>query len=361
MNFKLISIFTTALVLFTTSLFAVETKVGGFVALDLVTLTDRYWDEESEGEYGFGIGTVSLKVKSYVDDTSFKVKLDIDSRYIDGSYNLIEELVVGQKLTDNFTIKAGKGIVAFHNKHYGVVKDSYFDGGTVLGYGLINFDDQDRRIFISTVCGGYKSGYRNTFSLYAKEDMDQSKGLNAAGNEKYKYTTAKNVDPENQIGVANKFEYYMTKEITTSVAGLIYMHKQNPHTNYAVDLGAKYRTADLEGWFEAQYGKSSLDNGEDDPVENKKELVAQVGAEYYIISQKVSLLTDIEYASVKYNEVGSTTEVAASYAKAEAGVGYKFNKHTKLTTGLLLETMENDAWEDNKKAYMVKSGVTYYF
>jgi hypothetical protein len=102
------------------------TTVTGFIALDVFKWVKK---EGSYEEMNVGIGTLNLDARTKYQGTSLKFKLDLDGN-LSKINNIFEEALVTQEVAPWFAVSAGKGVVPFHQKHYGVIKDSYVDGGT---------------------------------------------------------------------------------------------------------------------------------------------------------------------------------------------------------------------------------------
>jgi hypothetical protein len=283
-------------------------NVTGFLALDVFKWVKK---EGSREEMNIGIGTINVDARARNGGTSLKIKLDLDGALANRNA-IFEEATITQEVADNLAFTAGKGVVPFHQKHYGVIKDSYVDGGTIIGNYYWNYGDQDRRYLVSMKTGGKYSPIQNHTTLFGDSSYQvirengaykmNSKYKNAADSSKTTpvptFSDQKGIDPRDQIGIANKTSISLGDAFSIACSGLYSWNRLDPHKNYAVATSGTYETSDFNAWYELQYGHSSSFQYS---FENKNEITAQLGAEFYL-TPSLSLLTNLETASFAFTE-----------------------------------------------------------
>jgi hypothetical protein len=317
-------------------------NITGFLALDIFKWVKK---EGSREEMNIGIGTINVDARARNGGTSLKIKLDLDGAL--GSRNTIfEEATITQEVAEGLSFTAGKGVVPFHQKHYGVIKDSYVDGGTVVGNYYWNYGDQDRRYLLGVTTRF--ENIKNSTTFFAEAayeptkawtfDADEEELTNAASREDV-YEDNKGFDPRKHHGFANKTEVQITNELKVAFAGLYSWNKINPHDNYAVVTSGIYEIPNvLEAWCEVQYGhSSSYRRG----FKEKEEVVAQLGADVYL-TPLFSVLANAETANFAFKKLksGSYIPVEGVLSKIEAGVATHFSEKATWTNGFLYEVGE---------------------
>ncbi len=313
--------------------------ITGFLALDIFKWVKK---EGSNEDMNVGIGTINVDARARNGGTSLKIKLDLDGDLMRNPNALFEEATITQEVTDNIFVTAGKGVVPFHQKHYGVINDSYFDGGTVVGNYYWNYGDQDRRYLLSLALGEKGAPVRNFVTFYGEGAYQDARGYGTyvpktdVKNERLAFQDRKGIDPRDQRGIADKVDFQISKELLVAAAALYTYNRVDPHTNYAFVTSGKYFIPQvIEAWYEAQYGYSSSYRYN---FKNKKEVVAQVGADYYL-TPTFSVLTDAESANFAYVKTGGKSEIAVEgvLSKLEVGVATHFSDRATWTNGFLYE------------------------
>lgn len=333
--------------LFAAPAFAQEKKpsaqITGFIALDVFKWVKK---EGSREEMNVGIGTLNLDARTRNGGTSLKFKLDLDANLMRNPNSIFEEATVTQDITDSLAFTAGKGVVPFHQKHYGVIKDSYFDGGTVVGNYDWNYGDQDRRYLLSS---SYKLGnIKNSVTFFAEGAYQPTSSgawvtSSDTKNSRNEYEDMKGIDPRDQRGIADKIEVKLSQEFTVAAAALYTWHKLDPHTNYAAVTSGRFEIPDtIEAWYEFQYGYSSSYRYN---FKKKKELLGQVGADYTIPGFPMfSVLANLESANFtylkNYKDASKTVSIEGLVSKLEAGIATHFSEKATWTNGYMYETGE---------------------
>ncbi len=343
-------------------------NITGFIALDAYKWVKK---EGSYEEMNVGIGTLNLDARARYQGTSLKFKLDLDGN-LSKANNIFEEANVTQEVAPWLAATAGKGVVPFHQKHYGVIKDSYVDGGTVVGNYYWNFGDQDRKYLLGMAIGERDAALRSYVTFFADSEYqvqrDYATGViqtqnvsssdgaktGAAGKEVATQVAVpavnspmKGADPRDQRGVAYKAQLKLSNEMTVAAGALTYWNRLDPQLSYAFVTNGSYEEAKfLEVWFEAQYGASSSYRYS---FKNKKEILAQIGADAYL-TDDLSVLADLEVATFSFDKVADTAgkntldtqratlvKYDGTLAKMEAGVATHFSDRATWTNGILYE------------------------
>ena len=369
-----------SLVISSSTTFAFDGNIKGFFAFDLFGLQKK---ESRDQEADTGLGTIDLKFYFNHEDFNAKIKLDLDGDLSD-SNNLYEEATVTWKLLPSLKLQAGKGKVRFHQMHYGIVQSSYVDGGSVLGtrHGL---RDQDRKLIVAAIYGGWKQGFRNTLTFFgdASQRTGRSSGRDYARENDYE--SQKDFNSKDERGVANRIEFYPIKHLTVATAG--YYHKKDfwLKERYAFDLSAQYRTWDLDIWFEYVYAFVPTHPNDKYATAAQYEQIIQAGIEKKI-NDKISVVFNAEAAFVNSQEFNYTrddtsvpTEFTDKYSnadnnngeknttdtwKVETGINYRAAKRVSLKLGFMYEQQKlgyGSVQNDWTGAYRIGSGISYWF
>jgi hypothetical protein len=355
-------------------------NVTGFLALDVFKWVKK---EDSREEMNVGIGTINVDARARNGGTSLKIKLDLDGALANKNA-IFEEATITQEVTDSLAFTAGKGVVPFHQKHYGVIKDSYVDGGTIIGNYYWNYGDQDRRYLLGMKTGGKHSPIQNHTTVFgdAAYQVVRENGSYKM-NTKYKnagdssktvsvptFSDQKGIDPRDQIGLANKTSLTLNNNFSMAISGLYSWNRLDPHKNYALATSGNFDTDSFNVWYELQYGHSSSFQYS---FKDKNEIVAQVGAELYL-DPIVSVLANLETANFAYTEYrlnrtrtsDETSDKTLDFAnakqvgidgvtsKVELGAAVHFSEKATWTNGFMYEI--GDVSEDSIKLTTGRTG-----
>jgi hypothetical protein len=378
------------------SAFSFDTQVKGFIALDALNFKKISRQNDA---VDIGIGVLDLKVFAEQDNMLAAVKLNIDGNLAIQN-NLFEEAYATYRGFKNWKLTLGKGIVKFQNLHYGVVQNTYQDGGTVL-----ETENSWRKLankaLFAFAYGNRDIGYTNTFTIWGDSQEVQ---FDEAHNPKYDAsgTTTKYIKgyqtksvpaftTQKQLGLANKIELYRTSFWTINNGLAYYNNKLQDKPSYAVDFGLNFDNNIWEYWLDAIYGFTSKAPYDAYTTLRKTEYFLQTGVQYHY-DEIWSVLTNAEYLHVKdhahsyipYTINGVTyaadslvdkkgqTVVSASY-KIEAGIQYKLSKSSFITNGIMYERKlaAKDGVKDlayipgmynpNAEAYQVLSTIAFWF
>ena len=382
-----------------TSSHAFDTSVKGFIALDLANF------EKIEGKKGstvVGIGVLDLKVFAEQEGLTFNMKLDLDGKLSEEN-NIFEEAYVGYRGIRDWRFMAGKGVVRFQNIHWGVAENSYQDGGSVLG-SENSFRKLSRKAFVAVAYGHHSRGFLNTFSFFGnsseiKTDYDgdpeiTTKYFDDKANNIYTYTKAYTYEPvtafnvDKQLGLANKFEYYLNQEITLTQGLVMMRNKYTGKTTWGAAASIRYETGEFEIWSEAIHGYTTTAPYEKYATYKKRESYLQLGGEYFL-NQDWSLLANTEglivedrahtYANVTNNNKSysfsqkNRSKFDTLQYKLEAGVKYKLSKSAQITFAGLWENkiVEKDnvkdlkriegVYDPNRQAFKLSTALSYWF
>ena len=376
--------------------FALDTAVKGFIALDVFNYKKI---ERQKDALDIGIGVLDLKVFAEQEDMLAAIKLNIDGNLAIQN-NIFEEAYATYRGIKNLKITLGKGVVKFQNLHWGVVANTYQDGGTVL-----ESENSWRKIsnkaLLSFAYGNKDVGFTDTFTLWGDSQEIQ---FDEKGNPKYlssgtttKYITAyetKSVPAfttQKQLGLANKFELYKANDWTFITGQAYFKNKLQDKPSYALDFGATLDGKIWEYWLDAIYGFTSKAPYEQYTTFRKYEYFVQTGLQYHF-DEFWSALTNLEYRHVKdgmhtYSpftldgvnyaadskiDRGGQTVVSSSY-KIEVGGQYKLSKSSFITTGVLYErkiaakdgvkdlTFIKGVYNPNTEAFELLSSISFWF
>lgn len=357
----------------TSSAFAADGKFSlrtkGFLAVDLLKYSIEEQADEREETLSSGIGTLDIKFDVSVEDTRFYLKLDLDNSHPDNPYSIFEEAYMEWNFAEDMSVRVGRGVVPFHQKHWAVINSAYFDGGSeVEGGRMWEFTDQDRRFLASFTYGEWRADVRNSITVFGRQDRarlltDRNSGLpqtTSEGGYKYDYTS-KSFDPREQRGIADRLELVVMEGLRVGTGALAYWNRQNPHTSYAFSASASYEGDPVEAWFEAQYGNSS-DMGAYEAFKNKKEVVAQIGASYRLPGafESVVVAADTEFANVRYERVKDDAEVRGATYKVETGATYEINRNAECRAGMLYERLDREG-EDLRDNVTLLTSASFRF
>lgn len=362
----------------TYSSYAFDANIRGFIALDMLVLKKA---EGQKQEVETGIGTLDLKVYATHDDFSMKIKLDLDDSRIGDAYNLFEEATVSYRVMPDHQLIMGKGKVAFHQMHWGVISSSFTDGGAELTPDHSLYD-LDNRLILSWRYGGFSRGFFNYLTYFgeAKSFSTNSDGtprVSTSGTtdstKRYSlsYRNEKTFSSKEQAGIANKFELLVNRELSLSAAGMYYYNDINPKNNWAFDLAGRYSTKDIEIWAEYIHAFTSTFYAANYATFRKHENLLQFGAEYYM-TEFYNILTNIEAAFVNnqhhgdpIGEFNDGKKVKTKTYKAELGVKLKLHKSAFITLGGQVEKqnqiIESDNSDTNRHAYIMASKFSFFF
>ncbi len=376
--------------------YSLDAQVKGFIALDILNYKKI---SRTKDAMDVGIGVLDLKIFAEQDNMLAAIKLNIDGN-LAVQNNLFEEAYATYRGIPNFKLTLGKGVVKFQNLHYGVIENTYQDGGTVL-----ESENSWRKIsnkaLLSAAYGNRALGFTNTFTLWGDSQEIQ---FDEKGNPKYtasgnnpKYITAYQTKAvpafttQKQLGLANKFELYKTQNWTFTTGQAYYKNKLQDKASYAVDFGAVLDSTVWEYWLDVIYGFTSKSPYEAYTTYRKNEYFIQTGLQYHI-DTIWSLVTNMEYLHVKdqahtytnFTQDGvayatdssidknGQTVVSTSY-KIEAGVQHQLSKSSFITTGVLYEkkiaekngikdlTYIKGVYNANAEAYQFLSSVSFWF
>jgi len=378
--------------------YPLDTSVKGFIALDVFNYKKI---ERAKDALDVGIGVLDLKIFAEQDDMLAAMKLNIDGN-LSVQNTLFEEAYATYRGFKNIKITLGKGVVKFQNLHWGVIANTYQDGGTVL-----ESENSWRKIsnkaLLSFAYGNKGTGFTNTFTLWGDSQEVQ---FDEKGNPKYvtgnpnsspKYITAYETKAvpafttQKQLGLANKFELYQTKEWTFTTGQAYFKNKLQDKASYAIDFGATLDSTVWEYWLDAIYGFTSKAPYEAYTTFRKNEYFLQTGAQYHF-DEYWSALTNLEYLHTKdraftytpftqdgvsYStdsklDKGGQTVVSTSY-KIEVGGQYKLSKSSFITTGVLYEkkiaakdgvqdlTYIKGVYNANAEAFELLSSISFWF
>ena len=315
--------------------------------------------------------------------------------------NFSKKLTQATEVFKNIKLTLGKGIVKFQNLHWGVVENTYQDGGTVL-----QTENGWRKLaskaFFSIAYGNRSLGHTNTFSIWGDSqevqyDENGNPKFVTSGTDTKKYITAYTTDSvpafttKKQLGLANKFEFYKDGIWTFTTGQAYYKSKLQDKASYALDFGATLDSTTWEYWLDAIYGFTSKAPFDPYTTFRKNEYFIQTGLLYHI-DELWSLATNMEYLHVKdqahrytsfviktvtYNVDSSKfdkdgTTVSENF-KIELGGQYKLSKSSFITSGVLYErktaTLDgvkglNDIkglYNPNTEAYKFLTSVSFWF
>ena len=380
--------------------YSIDTQVKGFIALDALNFKKI---SRTKNAADIGIGVLDLKVFAEQDNMTAAIKLNIDGD-LSKQNNIFEEAYASYRGFKNFKLTLGKGVVKFQNLHYGVIENTYQDGGTIL-----ESENSWRKIaqkaLFAVAYGGNYMGFTNTFTIWGDSNEIQ---FDDKGNPKYtasgagtvaspKIITAYNTKPvpafttSKQLGLANKFELYRGENWTFNNGLAYFKNKLQDKASYAIDFGATKDGTVWEYWFDAIYGFTSKAPYEAYGTFRKNEYFVQTGAQYHI-DEIWSLLTNLEYLHTKdqaftytnftvdgvtYStdsnlDKSGATVVSTSY-KIELGTQYKLSKTSFITTGVLYEkkiaakngidnlTSIKNMYNANAEGYQFLSTISFWF
>ena len=378
---RLMSFVTLPTFLFSIALpaYAYEVKIKGFIAADILSLQQIGQKEEKvDRSLHSGIERLELKLYGYLGKLESKVKLDLDNRSLGKKYNLFEEAILSYRLSPRFKIRMGKGLVPFHQKHWGVLKRSYHDSGFKLDP-LHSWRDQDKKILLSLLYGDKRNGAVNSFTLWGNssrpvyENDGELKFVGTREERQLSYDNHITFNVGEEQGIANKLELLFNRTHTWSFAGIAYNSEWNPHWSYAVDAAFHYQTEKLAVWFEYTYGITGTHWGAKNAVYKNKEHLFQLGLEQYWNS-RLNILANAEYAKVNRqnhsSELGNTGNNDGLFYdvdtfKLETGFKYKIPDHKSyLTLGMFYEQQNRVHGEislPKRSALQLASTLTVWF
>ncbi|MBP9682576.1 MAG: hypothetical protein KBD76_14305 [Bacteriovorax sp.] len=376
--------------------YSLDTQVKGFIALDALNYSKIQSQKDS---LNIGIGVLDLKIFAEQDNMLAAIKLNLDGN-LSVQNNLFEEAYATYRGFKDIKLSLGKGVVRFQNLHYGVIKNTYQDGGTV-----IESENSWRKIsnkaFFAATYGNKYLGFANIFTIWGDGQEVQ---FDEKGNPKYtssgtttKYISAYQTKPvpafttQKQLGLANKFEFYKIDNwmLTTGLA--YYKNKLQAKPSYAVDFGATYESTTWEFWMDAVYGFTSKAPFDAYTTYKKNEYFLQAGLQYHI-DETWSVLTNMEYLHAKdqahtytnFTQDGTTyaadssidkrgQTVVSKAHKIELGGQYKLSKSSFMTSGVLYErkvaskdgvknlSYIKGVYNANAEAYQFLTSISFWF
>ena len=378
--------------------YSLDTSVRGFLALDALNYQKVH---RQKGTSVIGIGVLDLKIYADQDDMSAAMKLDLDGK-IGTDFNIFEEAYASYKGFKDTKIILGKGVVRFQNLHWGVIENTYQDGGTVIGSDN-SFRKLARENFIAVAYGSKPKGFINQFTFWGESNeftytqegkldyFTTAKGgaTNISG---YKFNGVKGFNTSKQTGLANRLEVFVNDNLKLSTGQMYYKSEFQKKPTYGLDLGANYESSVMEIWVDALYGFTSRLPYDRYTTKAKNEYFLQVGGEYFL-DEKWSALTNLEGLYIKdlAHKYETFTENGVTYTptsdqlemsdatvrsltyKAEAGVKYKLSKSAQITFGGLYErkiasknrvknlTFIRGISNVNSEAFQLASSVSFWF
>ncbi|PIP96236.1 MAG: hypothetical protein COW00_19945 [Bdellovibrio sp. CG12_big_fil_rev_8_21_14_0_65_39_13] len=360
---------------FSFNAFALNAEVKGFLALDLLRVSKVKNRSQSVET---GIGVLDLKIYGNQDNIFARFKLDLDDSKLGEPYNIFEEATATYRFRDNMMITAGKGVVPFHRLHWGVIENTYIDGGSVIGTEN-SWRDVDQKIILSFRLGEFKSGWINHTTFWGESkavSRDRDGALTYDSNDALTFTNAKTFKTDEERGFANKLEFFPNNALSLSVGAIYYKADIAPDQSYAFDTGAKYRTSEWELWTEYMYGVKTTNASDKYATREKAEHFLQFGAEK-TVNQLINVLVDIEGIMVKdlrHSDRGPTGKLRfndgktykTNNAKIESGVKFKISKAAFVTVGALFEKQwqkidEVDSSKSPLHAYEFATKLSFWF
>lgn len=368
-----------------TSIFAFDTTVKGFIALDGLNLQKI---ENKKTEAVIGIGVLDLKVFAEQDSVTAAIKLDLDGK-LSEDLNLFEEAYASYRGIPDWKFSLGKSVVKFQNLHWGAAMNTYQDGGSILGTEN-SYRKLARKAFISAAYGHQSKGFLDTFTIWGDSNEIQ---YDEKGNPKTKpskdtdtgktYTgyDTKNVPAfttEKQLGLGNKFEIYVSSW-TLNFSQLYYKGKEEDKPSWALDFGTQNENSSYETWSDLVVGFTTRAPYEKYTTYRKYEYFLQVGGEKFL-NEKWSLVGNTEYLIVK-DQRHKTTDVkdqdgsvifSTSY-KVESVFKYKTSKTSFVTMGGMYERKIADqngiknlsyipgVYNANLDAYKIATSFSFWF
>ena len=202
----------------------------------------------------------------------------------------------------NWKFSLGKGKLRFHQVSYGVNESSYIDGGSLLGT-YHSFRDQDRKIMGEVAYGGYRTGFKNTFAVYADSSQPRVSTRSDSGfyvdDDKFLiYQNEKEIDTRADYGLVNQFSLYPFRGLQMSLGALLRDREADANKNYAFDFNGKYKTGDWEYIWEYAFAYVSTHPNDQYSVEHQYEQMAQFQT-LYKISDITKLQLNLEAAFVR--------------------------------------------------------------
>ncbi len=373
-----------------------DTQIKGFIALD--ALNYKKIDRQKDA-IDIGIGVLDLKVFAEQENMTAAIKLNIDGN-LSVQNTLFEEAYATYRGIKNWKFTLGKGVVKFQNLHWGVVANTYQDGGTIL-----ESENSVRKLankaLMAFAYGNRDAGFTNTFTIWGDSQEIQ---YDEKGNPKYissgsssNTITAYNTKSvpafttQKQLGLANKLELFKSDIWTITTGEMYFKNKLQDKASYALDFGAVLDSTVWEAWVDMIYGFTSKAPFESYTTFRKNEYFLQMGAQYHF-NEFWSVLTNMEYLHVKdqahtYSNFtidgtsyqadskifkNGETVVSTNY-KIEAGGQYKLSKSSFITSGLLYEkkiaakngvdnlTYIHCVFNPNAEAYQLLSSISFWF
>lgn len=379
--------------------FSLDTALKGFIALDALNYEKI---SKTKGAAVIGIGVLDLKVFAEQDYLSAAIKLDLDNSKLGEANNIFEEAYASYRGIKGWRFSLGKGIIKFQNLHWGVIENSYLDGGSLIGTEN-GWRKVSRKNFISATYGNRGTGFTNTFAIFGDSTEIKTydngsiayatSGGSGIQSSPLKVTgyTADNVPAFNtskEQGFANKLELFREGYWTLTAGQIYYRNKWAPTGSYAFDFGATRDADDWEFWVDLMWGKQSKAPFEAYSTYLKQEYFAQVGTQYHI-NTDWSWLMNVEYTHVKdkYHDYstpfqqegkwyqGDTNRqfgqtVWSQNYKIESGAQYNLSKSAFLTMGGLYEkrkttvdiakALSNFRYPNNE-AFKLATTVSFWF
>jgi len=385
--------------------FSLDTALKGFIALDALNYEKI---SNAPGAAVIGIGVLDLKVFAEQDYLSAAIKLDLDNSKLSEANNIFEEAYASYRGIKGWRFSLGKGIIRFQNLHWGVIENSYLDGGSLIGTEN-GWRKVSRKNFISATYGYRGVGFADTFAVfgdstevktydngsisYVTSGTTGTSGTPGTLSNPIKVTgyTGDNVPAFNtskEQGFANKLELYRSGYWTLT-AGQIYYRNKFAHTgSYAFDVGATRDADDWEFWVDLMWGKQSKGPFEAYSTYLKQEYFVQMGTQYHI-NTDWSWLANAEFTHVKdkYHDFSTPFVQEGKYYqgdvtrnfgqtarsqnyKIETGAQYNLSKSAFLTMGALYEkrkttvdiakALSNFRYPNNN-AYKLATTISFWF
>lgn len=382
--------------------FSLDTALKGFIALDALNYEKI---SKAPGAAVIGIGVLDLKVFAEQDYLSAAIKLDLDNSKLGDANNIFEEAYASYRGIKGWRFSLGKGIIRFQNLHWGVIENSYLDGGSLIG-SENGWRKVSRKNFISATYGNRGMGFADTFAIFGDSNeiktfdngnisfVTSSGGGNGSTPATairvtgYTNDSVPAFNTSKEQGFANKLEVYKDGYWTLTAGQIYYRNKFTHAGSYAVDFGATRDAEDIEFWVDLMWGKQSKAPFEAYSTYLKQEYFAQMGTQYHL-STEWSWLANLEFTHVKdkYHDFSSPFiqegkyyqgDVTRSFGqtvrsqnyKIETGAQYSLSKSAFLTMGGLYEkrktkvdiarAMANFRYPNNE-AFKLATTISFWF
>lgn len=369
------SIVTVTIFLASQNSYAFDFEVKGFVAMDLLAISKQ---ESKDVAAEIGYGTADVKFYFNHEEFSSKVKLDIDGGT--SPYDLMEEVLISYRASDNIKYNFGKGKIRFHEMHYGITDITYTDGGYLLNT-YHSFRDQDRKYLANLELGRRSNGLVQNFTLFgsnqeARRDFNDE-SLPVITNDKLVYTQEKTFNTTTQRGLAYQIQILPDFETKYLASALYYWRDIDPDADWAFNVAYNKNTPTFEFWFEYIFAYTSKHPNDNYTQKKQYDMLWQLGYLYKLTdkwgigfnfesayvrqlhhdSSDYSVADDI--GQTKYND-GQTARYQSF--KLDMGGQCKVSKKVQFNTGVVIEKQFARAspFNTNKDPSVKLSNLTAY-